>query len=269
MKKLGIVTILALLAAPVAALAADATVYADLLSAYVFEGLVGNDEPVFQPGLDVSGPYGVDFSFWGSINVTDVDSPWYPDSAGEWGELNLGVSWTIPWEGPVSLSVGSIYYVYPQDASEVLFDEDDEPYTTSSPADGGCEYFVEATAEGVVLTPTVRFSHTADGSDNWKVLASIGHSLPVADALSLDLGASVGFAGKGIVENSYLSDTGSAFTFAQVDASLNYELSPAVSIGLKGAFSTLLDSDIRDAIKASDYPKSDIFFGGVTASYSF
>ena len=43
-----------------------------------------------------------------------------------------------------------------------------------------------------------------------------------------------------------------------------------MSVGLKGSVSTLLDADLRDDVDAEGYyPETDIFFGGVSASYSF
>ncbi len=266
MKKLIALALLVALALPAAALAAEASVYADVLSAYVYNGLVGNDEAVFQPGLDVEGPFGLAFNFWGSMNLTDADSAWYPDSAGEWGELNLGATWTVPWEGPVSLAVGSLYYVYPQNSSEV----DDDGAASPAPADGGYEVFVEAAAEGILLAPTLAVYHGMANSDDWIAKLSISHSIPISDVLSLDLGATVSYAGDYYVANDYGSEAGAAFTHVQFDAGLNFALSEALSVGVKGAFSSILDSGIRDDIEAGDdYPEVDIFFGGVTASYSF
>ena len=279
MKKILVLSLLAAFAAlPLAAAAAEASAYADVLSAYVYRGQVGNDEAVFQPGLDVSGPLGLGATFWGSMNLTDNQSVWYPDSAGEWGEYNLGLNWTCPGEGPVTLSLGGLTFVYPQDSSEVETDDagaavlgdDGLPVVSKSPADGGYEVFVEAAAENVILQPTVRFCHDLDNTDDWIALLSISHSLPVSDALSLDLGATLGYAGDYYVETNYGSDAGAAFTHAQFDAGLNYALTEKASVGLKGSFSTILDGDVRDDIDANDvYPETDIFYGGVTASYSF
>ena len=56
MKKTMALLILAAVAAPVSAWAAEGSVYADVLSAYVYNGLQYNDEAVFQPGLDVTDP---------------------------------------------------------------------------------------------------------------------------------------------------------------------------------------------------------------------
>lgn len=124
MKKLVLLILAASAAMPLAASAADASVYADVLSAYVYRGVVGNDEAVFQPGLDVAGPFGLGYSLWASMNLTDADSPWYPDTFGKWGEVDMGLNWSAPLEGPVGLTVGATYFLYPQDGSEVLVDDE-------------------------------------------------------------------------------------------------------------------------------------------------
>lgn len=279
MKKLALSILAALVAMPLAASAAEANVYADVLSAYVYRGVVGNDEAVFQPGLDVAGPFGFGYSLWANMNLTDVESPWYPDTLGKWGEVDLGLSWTCPAEGPVSLTVGATYFMYPQDSSEVLVDEetgaplvdaDGNVQVSKAPADDGYELYLELAAADLLLAPSVRFCHDLENSDDWIIIAGIGHSIGLTDALSLDLGASLGYAGKYYVASNYGSDTGDALAYAQVDAVLTYALSETVSIGLKGSVSTLLDADLRDDVDAEGYyPETDIFFGGVTASYTF
>lgn len=264
----------AVAATPLATLAAEASVYADVLSAYVFRGQVGNEEAVFQPGLDVAGPLGLGYSFWANMNLTHADEeacPWYPDTAGEWSELNLGLNWTTPWKGPVSLTLGGIYYVYPQDSSDLVELADGTYETSSAPADGAYEAYAEVAAD-TLLQPTLRFCHDLANQDDWCLLFSLGHSFELTDKLSLDLGATLGYAGKYYVSDNYdESDAGAAFTHVQADAGLNFALTEQASVGLKGSYSSILDGDIRDDIKAADggYPEVDIFYGGVTASYSF
>ena len=290
MKKLFALSIFAAVAAmPLAASAAEepaketsaatVDVYADVLSAYVYRGQVGNDEAVFQPGLDVAGPLGLGYSFWSSMNLTDNESAWYPDSAGEWGEVDLGLNWTCPAEGPGRLTVGATYFIYPQDSSEVLVDEesgemvlgeDGLAQVSEAPADDGYELYVELAADDVPLAPSVRACHDLANSDDWIFIFGIGHSLGLTDALALDLGASLGYAGDYYVASNYGSEAGSALAYAQIDAALNYAVSEAFSVGLKGAFSTLVDDDLRDDVDEGEYyPETDLFFGGVTASYSF
>lgn len=271
MKKLIVwTTLTALLAIPLSALAADATLTADVLSAYVYNGQVGNDEAVFQPGLEVEGPYGFAFSLWANMNLTDNEAPWDPDTAGKWSEIDLGLSWTLPWEGPVGLTVGSTYFIYPQMSSDVEELEDGSVEASQAPADGEYEVYVSVAAEEILLAPSLTFYHGMANSDDWIAMLSIGHSLSISDPLSLDLGATVSYAGEYYIANDYGSEAGSAFAHVQFDAGLNYALSEALSVGLTGSFSSILDSDVRDDIKAGDvYPEVDIFFGGVTASYSF
>jgi hypothetical protein len=139
-----------------------------------------------------------------------------------------------------------------------------------APADGSYEIYAKVKAEELPLTPALKFCHDLDNSSDWIALLSIGHSFDIVDKLSLDLGATLGYAGEYYLDSNYGSTTGDAFTHAQIDAVLNFALSEQASVGLKGSFSSILDSDARDDIEAGDvYPEVDIFFGGVTASYSF
>ena len=204
MKKLVVLSLLAALAAlPLSAAAAEGYAYADVLSAYVFNGQVGNDEPVFQPGLDVTGPLGLTFNIWANMDLTDSERSWAPDSAGEWSEVDPGLSWTAPWEGPVSLTLGGLYYIFPQDTSAVELNDDGTVASIEKrPADGRYEAFVKVKAEDVILTPGVKFCHDMANQDDWIALFSIGHSFSLMDALSLDLGATVGYAGESYVASN-------------------------------------------------------------------
>lgn len=271
-KMIAVILATALAAAAGAAWAAEATVYADVLSAYVYRGQVGNDEAVFQPGLDVTGPLGLGASLWGSMNLTDNQSAWYPDSAGKWGELNVGLNWSQPVQESFQLTVGGLLFIYPQETSEIIILENGLTGASKAPADGGYEVFVELAADQLPLQPKFRLCHDLDDQEDWIALASIGHSLALADPFSLDLGATVGYAGKYYVADNYNgSDAGSAFTHVQLDAVLNYALTKQVTLGLKGSYSSILDSAIREDIRATigGYPEVDIFYGGLTASLSF
>ena len=269
-KSIALLILAAIAATPMTALAADALVYADILSAYVYNGQVGNDEAVFQPGLDVTGPLGFGYSFWANMDMTDSARSWAPNSAGDWSELDQGLNWTCPVEGPVSLTLGGIYYAYPQNTSSLIEAEDGTFSASKHPADGAYETFVKVKADDLPLTPAVKFCHDLGNQDDWIALFSIGHSFSLMDSLSLDLTGTLSYSGEYYVETNYSSDAGSAFTHAQLDAVLNYALTEKAAVGLKGSYSSILDGDVRDDIDETDfYPETDIFFGGVTASYSF
>lgn len=279
MNKITALVILLALALPGALLAADVELSADILSAYADRGTVENDEPVFQPSLDICAPFGFGFNIWANMNLTDNLDSCYPDTAGKWSEVDLELNWTLPWEGPVALTVGAIYLIYPQEGSDFIlddetgglaYDKDGYPLLTETPADDGYELYLKLTAQDLPLAPSITFSHGLSNTHDWILLLGLEHTLDLADRLSLDLGAEVGFAGKYYIEDNYDSAAGSAWTHIQLDAALNYELTETHTVGLKAAVSTLLDNDVRDDIKDSRlYPHRDIFFGGLTASYSF
>ena len=266
MKKTMALLILAAVAiAPASTWAAEASVYADVLSAYVYNGLSYNDEAVFQPGLDVAGPLGLGYSLWANMDLTDNPASTAPNSAGEWSEVDLGLNWTAPSVGPLTFSAGGLYYVYPQSSSTVVTNADGSVESVSAaPADGSYQVFAKVAAD-LPLAPAAKFCHELDNTDDWIVLFTVGHGFDLMDKLALNLGAVLGFAGEYYVESNYGSDTGAAFTHAQFDAALSYALSDKASVALKGSYSSLVDGDVRDAV-ASD---KDIFFGGVNASYSF
>ena len=270
MKKTMALLLLAAVAAPVSAWAAEGSIYADVLSAYVYNGLQYNDEAVFQPGLDVAGPFGFGYSLWANMDLTDNPASTAPNTSGEWSEVDLSLNWTAPSAGPLTFSAGGLYYIYPQSSSTVATNADGSVESVSkAPADGSYQVFAKLAAD-FPLAPAVKFCHELDNADDWIVLFTVAHGFDLMDKLSLNLGAVLGFAGDYYVESNYGSGTGAAFTHAQFDAALSYALTEKASVAIKGSFSTLLDGDLRDDVEAAGvYADQDVFFGGINASYSF
>ena len=282
MKKMMTALMLAALAASMATVSASAdevtqeeanytvSVGADVLSAYVSKGVVGNDEPVFQPDVYVEMPYGFSFDVWANMNITDAKCNWDPETGGKWSEFDLTLDWTAPIDGPVSVTVGGTYFVYPQAKGDVIVaaEEEAREIEPGTPADGDYELFVKLGGD-CILQPALEFYHDCQSSSDWYILGSIGHSFDLTDLLSLGLGATVGFVGDDFAER-YGSDDGAAFSHAQFEAKLGYAVTDAFEVHAKGRFSTLIDGDIRDGVKASyDDTKCDIFYGGVGCGYTF
>jgi hypothetical protein len=247
------------------------SVGADVLSAYVSKGVVGNDEPVFQPDVYVEMPYGFSFDVWANMNITDANCNWDPKTGGKWSEFDLTLDWTAPIDGPVSVTVGGTYFVYPQAKGDVVIVESEEEAEKHEPkanADGDYELFVKLAGD-CILQPALEFYHDCQSSSDWYILGKIGHDIALTDLLTLGLGATVGFVGDDFAER-YGSDDGAAFSHAQFDAKLGYAVTDAFEVYAKGRFSTLIDGDIRDGVKDSyDDTKCDIFYGGVGCSYTF
>lgn len=284
MKKMMTALMLAALAASMAALpalAADEVVQeeqpnytvsasADILSAYVSKGVTGNDEPVFQPEVYVEMPYGFGFDVWANMNITDANCNWDPKTGGKWSEFDLSLEWTAPIEGPVSVTVGGTYFVYPQATGDVIVatEEEAENVKAGAPADGDYELFVKAGVD-CILQPTLEFYHDCQSSSDWYFLGKIGHDFELTDLLGLHLGATVGFVGDDFAER-YGSDDGAAFSHAQFDAKLGYAVTDAFEVHAKASFSTLIDGDIRDGVEDMyDDIDCEIFYGGVGCGYTF
>lgn len=243
---------------------ASVTVTLDFLSAFVSKGIVGNDEAVFQPNIFVAGPWGFAFNIWGNMNLTDTDSYWYPDTQGKWSEFDLDLSWTTPWDSPVLFSIGATYFTFPQEGSYA----DEEGNMVEAPADGNYEIWMQILGN-FIANPALKYCHDLRNSDDWYVLASVSHSFAITDPLSLNLGATVGFGGSYFTETNYGGD-GSGFTHAQFDAILNYAVTEALSVGVRGSYTTLIDEDVRDGCKANEgISDVDLFFGGVTVNFTF
>ena len=270
MKQTLAIALSAILLSGAAALAADASLTLDVLSAYVDKGQIINDEAVFQPSLEVAGPFGFGFGAWASINLTNNEDTDFPDSAGKISEVNLDLNWTLPWEGPLSLTLGGIYNIYPLDNAELDEDDEGNPVLSTSPADGEKMLYATLAAEDLWLSPTLTFQHGSRNSDDWIAVLGIGHSVELTDQLTLDLGAEVSYAGKYYVAADYGSDYGSTWGHAELNAALNYTVSETLSLGVNAAYSSILKSDVRRDIKDGEfYPDVDILYGGLTATCSF
>ena len=161
MKKAILISLAAAVLMPMAAWATDVTVTADVFSAYVSRGAVGNDEPVFQPDICFDMPYGFDFDLWANMDLTDNEKSWAPDSAWRWSEFDFQLGWSAPLgdDSPVGIRVASTYYTYPQ------YDDDDD-YDVSVAIKGNCP-----------LNPKVRFVHECDRDDNYRLDFFLSHDI--------------------------------------------------------------------------------------------
>lgn len=261
MKKFLMLLLVAAVAAPIAASAADVEVSAELYSAYVSRGSVLNDKPVLQPNIYFGAPAGFDFNLWATMDLTDNKKSCAPETAWRWSEFDFTVGWNAPFseEAPISLWLGPTFYTYPQF-------EDDDDYDFAVALTGNC-----------VLKPTVKFVHECDHSDNYRVDVKLSHTFDLADALTLTLGAecTIGIDGwmkkweRADDEGKILVKGGdTALNDVMVKATFAYQVTDAWSVSVIGAYSALIDGDARDAADIDDID-SDIFYAGVGTAYSF
>lgn len=251
MKKCMLLILAAACVLPLTVFAADVSVTADFLSAYVWRGQVCNDEPVFQPSIDVAGPYGLGFNLWANMDLTDNLDSVSPETGAKWSEVDFTASWTVPLgEGaPVGATVSGVYYAYPQSIDA------DGDYDVCAEIFGNC-----------LLSPSIKAIHSLSGGSDWRVELGIGHDFSLLDTLTLSLGAQVCYAFDDWMANQYGEGCDGGFNDVKVSAGLNFEVTDAWSVGALLGYSSLLDSDVRDV---DPYDHNDYVYGGLTTSYAF
>ena len=148
----------------------------DLYSAYIWRGCVVNDRPVWQPGGTVSyatADYGtLSAGVWGNFDMTD-----------RCGHTQFGgiseVDYTAAYEievGPVSLSAGHIWYVFPSVSGSAYDSSTREVFASAQYNTDLVNPFVEAYydyefAEGVYALAGV--NKTVEISDRFEVGAEL------------------------------------------------------------------------------------------------
>jgi hypothetical protein len=166
----------------------------DLFSSYVWRGLSLTNKPVLQPDLWISFPAGnasVTVGNWANIDLGQYDDP--DDDISESGglssfniaELNPYAEVGFP-AGKATLTGGIVGYIYPND----LTDESNGGLNTDF---NTWEVYAKAELD-VLLAPTLQVFYDIDKIDGAYLEASVAHSLPLGEKLTLDLGALAGFS---------------------------------------------------------------------------
>lgn len=222
------------------AVAAEVTGGVDLYSAYVWRGITFNDGLVVQPSMDVTAG-GFNFNVWGNFDIDDYDNSL---DDGEFSEIDLALSYTVE-AGPLSVTGGYIEYLFPT--------------TDAGGAPGTREVFVDLSgepADGFVLGATAYYD--IDEVEDYYLTPYVGYSLAMNDEVSLDFGASCGYAG----EDSALGGE-SGFHEYTVYLGAGYQME-AVSFSALLGYTDTMDKDVLPEAAA------DVnFFGGIGMAYSF
>ncbi|MBU4315706.1 MAG: MltA-interacting MipA family protein [Proteobacteria bacterium] len=229
----------ALLCAHGSVFAADATLGMDVNSAYVWRGMTLNDGIVFQPSLDVSkGGFGV--NVWGNI-----DGGTYDDSldSGEFSEVDITLSYGFDLE-PMDITIGYIEYLFPT--------------TEDTGAVGTREIYASFGMDIIEnLSTTLAIYYDVDEVEDIYANFSLGYSIALSDAASLDLGAGIGYAG-----DEYTADGNAGFYDYLLSAKLGYSVNDSLNLSAMVAYADSVDED-----KLAD--QDTHFFGGVGLAYGF
>lgn len=221
-----------------------------MLSKYVWRGFeLSKDSLVVQPSLTV-GYKGVAVNMWANVD-TDQHAGIY-GSAPDTHNLNE-TDLTLSYDGSagmVSYGVGYIYYA-------IDSGEDTQELYGSISLD-------------VPLAPSLTIYRDIDHLVGWYVSLDAGHSFELADALSLDLGAHVGYLSADDA-SSYADSKGGAYSEfhdGQLAVSMTYSFADYFSVTPELYYSFPLSSEAKTELtgQANEY---DFIYGGVTVGMAF
>ncbi len=221
----------------------------DLYSAYVWRGLVVNDRPVWQPGVTVkyaTDDYGT-FSgnVWGNFDMTDRKGN---TKFGGINEIDYTLSYSKE-VGPVSLSVGHIWYTFPSVTDSAYYPSTREVYAT-------------AQYNNDIVNPFVKVYYDYAVMDGAYANVGLNKTVNISDQFSVGSEISLGAGSSGYMGYLGTSDAGLMDFNAALFAS--YAITDHITVGPRLAWMSLVDSDARNSVE-----DQEILWGGVNLTASF
>jgi len=212
------------------------------VSKYVWRGLVPNPDPSLQPSLTFAHSSGVSLNVWGSADLTDVN-----DEQNNVTEIDYTLDYATQLGGR-RLNTGMIHYTFPNTS----FDSTSEGYAALC-FDGKVSTSISANydfdeAHGCYASVTAGYACTTP----WQKGPEPG----------MNFSARVSYATSGY-NQFYFGTDKAAFTDLLISASVPLKLASKISVTPSVSYSMVLDSALRDAVKAPDN-----FWVGLTASMS-
>lgn len=198
----------------------DVTMGGDLNSAYVWRGQTLNEDPVFQPSVDlVSNDSGLGLNIWGNLDIGDNDGAL---EEGEFSEVDLTVSYALPLED-LDVSIGAIYYIFPSLGGD---NETTELFVSLGHA-------VDAVSLGADIY------YDVDVYEDIYANLSASVNVPLTEDFSVDVGGAVGIAGE---DAAGFTDSG----FADWNVSISTEtpMSESCYLGVFVAYTDSFDEDV-------------------------
>ena len=234
-----LVATLALLGPGVAsAHAADASFSLDFGNAYIWRGIVLNDDGVAQFSLDASGldAWGVPIGFnvWGNYDIGDYDGT---IEGSEISELDLVVSAGLPY----GFEVGYVEYQFPTTIGDTR------------------EFYVTWSKE-MVITPTVAFYYDFGQINSAYTSLDLTYSFPFEGKFSLGVSGLVAVAGKGFSE--LVGGTKGGFYNYNVSAAAGFQVSDPFGLQATVGYSGSLDTAVLP-----EQPLGGYILAGVTFSF--
>ncbi len=246
---------------PIAGLAADATLDLPVNSAYLWRGQLYNDEPVFQPSLNVATEYGLSFNTWANYGLTDNLGE---ENDKEVNEVDLTLSYAFSFK-VINFEVGVAEYLYPH--TTAMEESDGGTNFVGRAAPGTRDAYISVGLD-IPLNPALKVAHDFDEYDGFYAEASISHSVEPLKDLSLELSLSLGMADS-TYNKGYFGVDASALNDGNAKLSASYSLSESLSLSGYVQYTRLLNSAIEDGAEETYLNDGDTVTGGASLSYSF
>ncbi|MEI6646241.1 MAG: hypothetical protein WCP12_09395 [bacterium] len=218
----------------------------DLYSAYVWHGMVLNDEPVWQPDAAISyslGDYGtLAADAWMNFDATDNND------RRQFSGLNE-IDYTLQYSvnvGNLALGAGHIWYTFPSISSG--------EYSPSTR-----EFFVSAAYNNNIVTPFVKGYYDYARADGAYLTIGLRKEVELIDKLTA--GAEVALDGathtytqfyfNGAENNAWFTD-GTAAVYVKYNISANFY------VGARLAWISVMDNDLKGV-----YQEDNLLWGGI------
>lgn len=213
-------------------------------SKYVWRGYeLSNDSIVIQPSM-TAGYKGFGFNLWGNLD-TDQDEALFGTDGGNWNETDM----TLSYDGSAGMIGYSIGYIY---------------YGLDGAAD--TQEIYAGVSLDTIAAPSLTIYRDFDEYEGWYVNLAVGHSFPVTEAISLDIGGHVSYLAADDAETLADPDDPTSeysdFHDGVVSISATIPITELLSVTPELYYSFPLGSDASDVI-------DDHIYGGVTFSMAF
>ena len=235
----GLVVLSLLVCGAGSASAADASLGADLVSAYVWRGLTVNDGLVAQPYVDVAAD-NFAVNVWGNYDIDDYDGAL---KSNEFSEIDLTVSYALPVEA-ADISIGHIEYLFPNGGT------------------GTSEVFLSTWLSLLDnLSIGVDAYYDYGEVDDFYVSAGCSYDLAFDSGLGLGASASAGYAGEDFTEAYSGAEDGGLHEYT-LGLNASYPLPRGLSVSAFLAYSDSIDEDVLP-------DQDEDLFGGAGVSWNF
>lgn len=234
------------------AAAAHATADAGVFSKYVWRGLVLNDDAVAQAAVTVEDPrIGLRFETWANFDLTDAQSDEERDRKHTFTEIDLAVTYRLPLEGPIEVSLGWIEYTLPGGGASTR------------------EAMVSVSTDRLPFSPELSLYYDFEEIKGAYAVLALSEYLPFTESerFGMTLEASVGMACRDYNE-AVFGVSRTRLNDGNLKAEFYFCLTDSVSLSVTAQYTALLDGGIRRAVKAEEDSK-DVTVVGLNLNYLF